>query len=204
MPCYLFKGNELSLPLFVISTNMTEISKDQIIRAALILIEDKGWNGFTLMDVARGCDIGLAALLEWFADKTDILVAYGRQLDLRTLSEADKPDMDLPAKDRLFDLLMGRFDVLNDDRGAVLNILKDIKCDPVSALVMFPHLPGSMKNMLEGAGINSSGLKGTLSVYALAFCYLNTVRIWVNDDSVDLSKTMAALDKNLGYFDRLA
>jgi hypothetical protein len=37
----------------------------------------------------------------------------------------------------------------------------------------------------------------------LALIYLNTLRIWLRDDSEDASETMAALDKELQRVERL-
>mgnify|MGYP003624334507 CR=1 FL=1 len=177
--------------------------RDHIIQTALRLTEQQGWHAVSLMDVANACELSLADVLEWFSDKTDLLVGYGRSLDLQTVSDLDKTDANAPLKDRLFDVLMTRIDLLNDNRGATLSILKDIKCSPVSAFIVLPHLSRSMQLMLDAAGGNVRGIKGNLCVYGLTLCYLNTLRVWCGDDSVDLSKTMAALDKNLGYFENI-
>jgi len=175
--------------------------REQIIETALRLTEEHGWHALSLMDVAKACDLSLAEILEWFSDKTDLLIGYGRHLDLQTLCDIDKDDGNTPLRDRLFDVLMTRIDLINENRGAALRILKDIKCDPFSAFIVLPHLSHSMQVMLDAAGGRSKGIKGSMRVYGLALCYLNTLRVWFSDDSVDLSKTMAALDKNLGYFE---
>ena len=185
--------------LFLTMTN----TREHIIETALRLTEQQGWHALSLMDVAKACDLSLADVLEWFSDKTDLLVGYGRGLDLKTLSDIDKDDGSSPLKDRLFDVLMTRIDLVNENRGAALRILKDVKCDPFSALIVLPHLSHSMQIMLDAAGGQSKGVRGSMRVYGLALCYLNTLRVWFNDDSVDLSKTMAALDKNLGYFENV-
>jgi AcrR family transcriptional regulator len=177
--------------------------RDHIIQTALKLTEKRGWNALSLMDVAHACEISLADMLEWFSDKTDLLIGYGRSLDLQTVSDLDKADDSMALKDRLFDVLMTRIDLLNDNRGATLSILNDIKCNPVSAFIVLPHLSHSMQLMLDAAGGAVHGVKGHLHVYGLTLCYLNTLRVWCGDDSVDLSKTMAALDKNLGYFENI-
>jgi len=45
-------------------------------------------------------------------------------------------------------------------------------------------------------------LRGRLRVKGLSALYLSTLRVWFRDDSDDLSKTMAALDRGLSRIDR--
>lgn len=45
---------------------------------------------------------------------------------------------------------------------------------------------------------------GILKTKGLSLVYLNTVRVWLRDETPDLSKTMAALDKNLQRADQAA
>jgi hypothetical protein len=51
--------------------------------------------------------------------------------------------------------------------------------------------------MLEGAGISVAGWRGRLRPHLLAGLYLSVFRIFLDDDSADLAKTMAALDRSL-------
>ena len=52
--------------------------------------------------------------------------------------------------------------------------------------------------MLESAGISTYGIKGACRVAGLTGLYVKTLRVWLADDSADLSRVMAALDKDLG------
>ena len=51
--------------------------------------------------------------------------------------------------------------------------------------------------MLEAAGIPANGPRGAVIALGLAGIYLYTLRIWVGDNSPDMGKTMAALDRAL-------
>ena len=92
---------------------------------------------------------------------------------------------------------MERFDVIGDDHEAVVSILKSFRMDPKQAVISLPHLGRSMSWTLEAAGIETSGMKGAIRVAGLTGIYINVLRTWIEDDSEDLSKTMAALDRNL-------
>lgn len=171
--------------------------KDRIIDAALKLSLEIGWGYASLRDIASEADISLSGLRSYFDDKHDILVALGRRIDQKTLENVGAPDPESSAKDRLFDVLMERFDVLNDDREAIIAILDSMKGEPKQALINLPHLCQSMNWMLEAAGIDVQGYKGLAQIAGLNVLYLKAVKTWMEDDAPDMPKTMAMLDKDL-------
>ena len=50
---------------------------------------------------------------------------------------------------------------------------------------------------LEAAGIGASGLLGLIRIKGLGLIYLAALRVWLEDESPDMSATMARLDKDL-------
>ena len=56
----------------------------------------------------------------------------------------------------------------------------------------------SMGWMLEAAGASSSGLTGAVRSQGLGAVWLYALRAWRNDESADLSGTMAALEPRPG------
>lgn len=185
------------------SQKKTPDPTERAINSTLTLAARDGWDNFTFEDIARHAKISLPDLQRQFEDKHDILSAYGRRVDYRVL-ETISGDIAGNHRDRLFDILMERFDVLNEDRAALISILESYRCDPQHAAITLPHLGRSMSRMLEAAGIDTDGLRGGAHILALTILYLATLRIWIDDDSEDMSKTMAALDKNLGRAEQLA
>jgi len=61
-----------------------------------------------------------------------------------------------------------------------------------------------MRWMLEAADIGTTGFVGTLRVKGSGVVYAATANVWLKDDSEDMAKTMAALDKNLARAERFA
>ena len=182
---------------------MSSKKKTAIIETALRLAAEQGWDQTTLGDIARASKTDLTALHDLFEDKADILTAFGRMIDRQVLDQADMEE-GAPPRDTLFDLIMDRFEALNDYRGGVTAILKSFKCDPKDAIICAPSLCRSMSWMLESAGVGTHGVKGMLKVSALSALYLKTARVWMGDESPDLSKTMAELDKNLSTAEKWA
>lgn len=179
-------------------------TKEKILIQTLELTTELGWEFITLRDIAERADISLADLHTYYEDKMDILCAFGRMIDRKVLAEIETPDPESSHRDLLFDILMERFDAINEHRAAVISIYNAFRFEPKQALTSMPHLCRSMTWMLEAAGIDTNGFKGAARVAGLTGVYLKTVRIWVKDDSADMGKTMAALDKSLGGAEKFA
>lgn len=171
--------------------------KDQIIDGALAQASVLGWQFVTLQDIAQDAGVALADVREFFDDKADILSAYGRRLDQKMLTNMGAADLTMPEKDRLFEVLMERFDLLNDDREALVSILSSFKLDPKQAVISLPHLCKSMNWVLESVEVDTNGLQGSIKIIGLTGVYIKVLNDWIKDDSEDMSKTMASLDKAL-------
>lgn len=173
--------------------------REAALDAALALAADKGWASVTMGDIARKAKMKLADLHALFDDKSDILIAWHRRIDHKVLEAFDGEVGGDNPRDALFDILMERFDILNDDRAAAVSILNALCLDPKELVIAFPQLGRSMAWMLDAAGIDTGGMKGAARVAGMGIIYLAVLRVWKDDDSRDMSKTMAALDR---YLDR--
>lgn len=177
--------------------------KDAIIDAALALAAAEGWNDVSFNQIILAAGVGRAEALEYFDDKTDIIVAFGRRVDARVMENIAFGEGMSP-REKLFDVLMERFDILNDERDAIISILESFKGDPKQAIVSLPHLAKSMTRALDIAGIETDGFKGCGRVTGLIGVYLYVVRTWKEDDTADMAPTMAALDKALEMAEQAA
>ncbi len=177
--------------------------RERLLRSALTLAAAGGWRSTSLATVAAGADVPLAEAYAVFPTRLSILSGLLGRTDKRVL--ADGPaDVDDAPRDRLFDILMRRFDALEADREGMRAIVRDMPGDPLNALLLAPCFAASMAWMLEAAGMPATGIGGSLRVKGLAVVYLATLRTWLDDDSIDMAKTMAALDRNLQRANSLA
>ena len=110
----------------------------------------------------------------------------------------------MTTREKLFDILMERFDIVNENRDSVLSILNSFKSDPKQLIISLPHLGKSMTRALNIAEVDTSGLCGITQVTGLIGVYLYALKAWKEDESADLSKTMAALDKALDIAEQAA
>jgi AcrR family transcriptional regulator len=169
----------------------------QIIDTALTLAGEKGWRATTMADIAARAEISLAEIYRVFPTKSDILKGFTRRIDEAVLSEGPGGDESETPRDRLFDVMMRRFDALTPYRSGLDSISRDLRNDPVAGAVHACSRRRSLSWMLEAAGIPSDGIAGMLRVKGLAVIYLMVFKVWLTDDSADLSRTMAALDARL-------
>lgn len=169
---------------------------DTIVDAALAVAAEQGWRQTTLTDIAAQAGCGLADVYRRFPSKGAVMRAAVARIDAAVLSEVGAGE-DESFRDRLFDLLMRRFDALRPHRAAVEAGWRDLRRDPLAGAPLAPALARSMAWMLEAAGAPPRMPFGLLRVKLLAGIHLSVMRVWLQDDSEDLGRTMASLDKAL-------
>lgn len=176
-------------------TNRDDAS-EELLDAAWALIEIRGWRTLSLAEIASEAQIPLSETCRAFPTKIHLLVALVARTDRLVLEQGVADDCET-IHDRLFDVLMRRFDALTPHRHAIRSMMSELPTSPSSLLALSTRLTTSMAWMIEAAGLSSAGLSGLLRTQGLAAVYLQGLRVWVDDDSADLARTMAALDKNL-------
>jgi AcrR family transcriptional regulator len=170
-------------------------AESRLVDAALRLAAGQGWRATSLAAIAAEAGLPLDQAYAACPSKHAILAAFQRRIDRAALA-GPAPESDASARDRLFDILMRRFDALQPHRPALRAILRDSLGDPAT-LFAAPGLLRSMRWMLEASGVSTAGWRGRLRVHALAGLYLAVLRVFLEDDSPDLARTMAALDRRL-------
>jgi AcrR family transcriptional regulator len=175
----------------------------RIIAAALSLAAGIGWRHTTLADIADEAGMTLAEVYATFPSKGAILSGFIGQIDEAVLSGDFKDLADEAPRDRLFEVMMRRLDALNPHKAALASILRDNACDPMAVICGRCRVVRSMAWMLEAAGLSSGGLKGCIRVEGLTAIWALTLRTWLRDDTEDMARTMAVLDRQLTRVDRL-
>jgi AcrR family transcriptional regulator len=169
----------------------------KIVAAALKLAARDGWHDLTLADIATAAKVPLPELARLFSSKSAILAAWSRELDAEVLKLVAEEDFgDEGARDRLFDVLMMRFDAMAEAKPALRNIARDLSRDPFALVSLISPALQSLGWMLEAADIDSSGLGGAVRLHGLALIWARVLSVWL-DDGEDQAKTMAELDRRL-------
>jgi AcrR family transcriptional regulator len=177
--------------------------RERIVAALMDLLADQPIERIGLADLAERAGVTLAELRGEFGSPLAVLGAHVKELDRQVLAEVD-PDMaEESPRERLFDVLMRRLELLADHREAVRSLLRSARRDPPLALALNAMAVRSQQWMLTAAGIGASGPKGMVRAQGLALLFANVLRTWVDDDD-DNTQTLAALDRELSTGQRLA
>jgi ubiquinone biosynthesis protein COQ9 len=177
--------------------------RSKAIKAALDLARERSWSDIALSDIAREAGLSLADLRREFACKTDILRAFQAELDAAVLAKTRAAGEGSTPRDRLFDVVMSRFEAMQPYKPALKRIATHLCCRPGEATLLLGSSLQSQYWMLQAAGAKLDGPGAALRVGGLAAVYGQVFCVWLDDDTPSLDKTMAALDQRLGKGERM-
>jgi AcrR family transcriptional regulator len=169
--------------------------REKIVDALIGLAAERPWDEISLADVADRAGVTLAQFRDLFPSKGAVLGGFSRRIDRQVLEGGASAGES--AKDRLFDVLMRRFDAMAPYKAALKNINDWAMRDPLALPSLNQMAMNSLRFMLEAAGLSSEQPLGALKLQGLALVWARVFHVWLADDSADNSRTMAALDHEL-------
>jgi AcrR family transcriptional regulator len=177
---------------------LDEFSKrNRAVRAAMDIAAERGWNNVNFTAISERTGLSLAELRHDFTCKTDILKAFQAEVDADVLGKIKPATSDQTVRDRLFDIIMTRFETMQPYKPALGRISASVCCHPAEAAMLVGPTLDSQYWMLEGAGAKLQGPGAGARVAGLAAIYAKVFRVWLDDASPGLDRTMAALDRRL-------
>jgi AcrR family transcriptional regulator len=177
--------------------------RQAIVDALMDLAGKRAWHEIEINDVAQAAHVSLAEFRDLFPSKGAVLGALSRQIDRQVLEGTTEDLAGEPARERVFDVMMRRFDALAPYKAALRRIFRDLQYDPLSLAALNQVSLNSMRFMLAAAGINTEGPLGGLKLQGAVLVYSNTMRTWFEDDDPTLARTMARLDRELRRSERI-
>jgi AcrR family transcriptional regulator len=171
--------------------------RDKIIAALMALLAETSFERIELADVAKQAGVSLAELRAEFVSTLAILAAHSKAIDRAVLSGGDAEMADESPRERLFEVLMRRLDLLAAHKEAVRSLLRSARRNPGFALALNTLGVRSQQWMLTAAGIGAAGPRGFVRAQGLALMFAGVLRTWLDDDDDGQAKTLAALDREL-------
>lgn len=171
--------------------------RGKIVEAALRLAGERGWSALSLDEIAAAAGLNLAEFRQEFQSKAQILAAFTRAVDDAVLAKVGRPEPETAARDRLFDVLMTRFEVMLPYKAAIGRIMSDLRYRPGESIVQVGAAGRSIYWMLAAAGLDADGPRGAVRVPGVMGIYARAFDTWLEDDDPGMAKTMAALDSRL-------
>lgn len=169
----------------------------RIVKAAMDIAAAKGWAEVSSVEVAKRAKVNLKEVRELCPDKTDLLHLLAEEINIAMLAGGK---VDGGVRDNLFELIMRRLEAALPYRAGIRAVAEAARQDPGIPLRLAGDFHDALGHVLDMAGVNPTPLH-RLGLAAVALATINT---FLEDDSDDLSATMAALDKRLGQLESVA
>ena len=174
---------------------------ERIVRAALELGAQQGWRDTRMTDIAEAAGLPLREVYGLTPSKMHVVSAFLREIDGQMIAGDDPALASEPARDRLFDIIMRRFDLLSPHKDGVAAILKDACARPIFWACAWPIFARSLTWILESARIDHGGAVGLLRIKGLGLIMFGATKVWLSDDSDDMTRTMTYVDRQLARAD---
>lgn len=186
-------------------------SSPDLLALAFDIIAETGWRGFSFTALADRANLSMPEVRGTFSGRAGLLDALNQRLDQAMLG-VDAADLeDLPPKDRVFEMIMSRLEAMAPYKPGLCRLMKDARFDPELIAMTVCRIDRSFVWLQDAAdlpGGNSGSLlrqiRRRIQRRVLGAVYLQVLNVWSTDDSGDLAKTMAFLDKQLRRIEGLA
>jgi AcrR family transcriptional regulator len=171
--------------------------RDKIVEAFFGLLAEHPFEDIGYADIAARAGVSLASLRQEFGSKFPIVVAFVKAVDRKVLAGGEADMAEEPPRERLFDVLMRRLEVLSPYRAAIRSLMRSARRHPSLAFAFNSLAVRSQQWMLTAANIDAAGPRGIVRAQGLALLFAGVLRTFVHDEDEGLARTMAALDRAL-------
>ena len=175
---------------------MNDVEK-KIAKKTLEFLLTKSWNSLSINEILKKNNKSIK-----IKSKIDLLKIISRYVDSLLISRMKSIEIS-STKDMLFEVLMARFDILQQYRKSFIQIYGSFIKRPQDFITLLPSFLESMIVTAELSKFNVNGLKGSIRLKGLMFVYFTTFFQWQDDKTPSLEKTMTGLDKNLDQAEKL-
>ena len=164
-------------------------------RAALATASASTWRTLTLLDLARAAGRPVSDF--YGASMGEAVDCVEEAFDRAISDNLEALDASQTVRDRLFDLVMKRFEAMEPHRAAILAMEAGVDRDPILLTAQHQRHVRCARWVLALAGLEADGMTGNARAQGLGVIIGQARAAWRGDDAGDFTKTMASLDKNL-------
>ncbi len=177
------------------SNNLDNSARRDLARAALSLAASTPWREVTIVRLA---DAASRPVTDFYgASLWEAVDCVEEAFDRAIAEDLDALDPTQTVRDRLFELIMRRFEAMEQYRAAVLAMEHGVDRDPTLLASAHQRHVRCARWVLALAGLEADGMTGQARAQGLAVIIGQARIAWRADSAGDYAKTMASLDKNL-------
>jgi AcrR family transcriptional regulator len=179
-------------------------TREKIVAAFMALLAEKRFEHVGFGDISERAGVSLTDCREEFGSTLAILAAHMKQIDRAVLGRADADMAEEPPRERLFDVLMRRIEIMTPHKEAVRSLVRSASRNPGLGFALNGLSVRSQAWMLTAANIDAAGTRGAIRAQGLAMLFGSVLRTWLDDADEGHAKTMAALDRALARGQRFS
>lgn len=185
---------------------MAEHNPEQpdLVALAFQLVAERGWHAFSFTELARRAKVPLVRVYAELPDRASLLRVLARRLDAQML-DVGTDDLDaMSPRERVFELIMRRLDAMAPYKEGLRAISRETAGDLDLLATGWCNVGRLSRWLLDVAGMTEHRATMTLGLPALAAIYVRVFNVWLDDDTPDLARTLAELDRRLQQAENLA
>lgn len=164
-------------------------------RAALSVAASGPWREATLSKLADAANRPVSDF--YGASVGEAVDCVEEAFDRAIADNMDQLDPAQSVRDRLFELIMRRFEAMEPHRAAVLAMEQGLDRDPTLMAAAHQRHVRAARWVLALAGLEADGMTGQARAQGLGVIIGQARAAWRGDSAGDFAKTMSSLDKNL-------
>jgi AcrR family transcriptional regulator len=177
--------------------------RQSAVEALMALVVERGWRDVELPAIAERAGMPLSQLRDLFPSKGAMLAGFGRMIDKQVLDGMNPDLAGEPARERVLDLMMRRFDALAPYKPALREISQTVRRDPLMAAALNQSALNSWRYLLGSVGVPVEDELGMIKVQGAIMVFARVADTWLDDDEPDMVRTMAKLDRELQNGERV-
>src|SRR5271157_6549284 len=156
--------------------------RGKIVDALMELASGQRFEDISIRDICKAAGVTLADFRGAFPSKGAVLAGLSRRIDRAVLAQDGEELADESPRERLFDILMRRLEAMAPYKEGLREVGAWLRREPAMALAINQVVMGSMRFMIEAAGIElESGAAGTIKLQGLALAWARIVGVWLGD-----------------------
>jgi AcrR family transcriptional regulator len=183
---------------------MAENGEKDLVKLAFALLTERGWERFSFTELARRAELPLAQVYAELPDRPALLRVLGRRLDAEMLA-IDMAELDgMSPRERVFELIMRRLDAMAPYKDGLRTLAREVGREPMLLAAAWCNLDRLSRRLLDAAATEDGPVATSLARRVIGAVYLRAFRVWLDDDTPDMARTLAELDRRLQQADTAA
>jgi AcrR family transcriptional regulator len=181
-----------------------ENAEPDLVNLAFALVAERGWHHLSFTELARRADVPLVRVYAELPDRMALLRALGRRLDAQMLDIATADLDGLSPRERLFELMMRRFDAMGPCKEGLRALSRQAAGDLGLIATGLCNVGRLSRWLLDAAETSDGPAARTVAQKVLGAIYVRVFNVWLDDDTPDMARTLAELDRRLQQAENVA